>query len=108
MRIAREEVFGPVLTVLPFDRDDEAAAVANGTEYGLVAAVWTQDIDRAFSLARRLRAGQVYINNWGLGTGIDLPFGGVKGSGFGREKGLEALREYSVMKTTVVRVGGPS
>lgn len=106
MRVAREEIFGPVLTVLPFDTPEQAATLANSTEYGLVAAVWTQDIDRALSVASRLQAGQVFINNWGLGVGVDLPFGGVKGSGFGREKGLDALREYSRTKTTVIAVRG--
>ena len=104
MRVAREEIFGPVLSVLPFDHADEAVALANGTDYGLVAAVWTPDIDRALVLAGSLIAGQVYVNNWGLGTGIDLPFGGSRGSGFGREKGLEALDEYSQTKTTVIAV----
>lgn len=104
MRIAREEIFGPVLSVLPFDNPDEAVRVANGTDYGLVAAVWSSDIDRALSLAASLVAGQVYVNNWGLGTGIELPFGGTRGSGFGREKGLQALDEYAQTKTTVIAV----
>jgi acyl-CoA reductase-like NAD-dependent aldehyde dehydrogenase len=105
-RVAQEEIFGPVLTVIDFDGIDEAAAIAiaNGTGYDLAAAVWTQDIDRAFRLASRLRAGQVYVNNWGLGSGIDTPFGGFRGSGFGREKGIEAMREFSAVRTTVVRV----
>jgi aldehyde dehydrogenase (NAD+) len=104
VRIAQEEVFGPVVTVLTFASDDEAVAYANGTVYDLVASVWTQDIDRAFAIARSLRAGQVFINNWSLGSGQNLPFGGARGSGYGREKGLEALREYTTTKTTVVRV----
>ena len=108
MRIAREEIFGPVLSAIPFDDPIEAASIANSTPYGLVAAVWTKDIDRAFSVARRIRAGQVFINNWGLGYGMDLPFGGVGGSGFGREKGLQALNEYSIEKTLVVRVEDPN
>lgn len=87
-----------------FDDPADAVAIGNSTEYGLVTAVWTKDIDRAFSVARRIRAGQVFINNWGLGYGIDLPFGGVGGSGFGREKGLQALTEYSIEKTLVIRV----
>ena len=108
MQIAREEIFGPVLSAIPFDDPIDAAGIANSTPYGLVAAVWTKDIDRAFSVARRIRAGQVFINNWGLGYGMDLPFGGVGGSGFGREKGLQALNEYSIEKTLVVRVDDPS
>jgi aldehyde dehydrogenase (NAD+)/betaine-aldehyde dehydrogenase len=108
MRIANEEIFGPVLTAIAFDDPVEASAIANSTEYGLVTAVWTKDVDRAFAVARRIRAGQVFINNWGLGYGIDLPFGGVGGSGFGREKGLQSLDEYSIEKTVVVRVEDPS
>lgn len=105
-RIAREEIFGPVLTVSSFDDEAEAVRLANGTPYDLAAAVWTQDIDRAFRVAGRLRAGQVYVNNWSLGTGVNLPFGGLRNSGFGREKGLAALAEYSAVRTTVVRVLG--
>lgn len=101
MRVAREEIFGPVLAVLAFDGVDEAVQVANGTVYGLVASVWTSDIDKGLSMASQLSAGQVYVNNWGLGTGIELPFGGTRGSGFGREKGVQALDEYSQTKTTV-------
>lgn len=101
MRVAREEIFGPVLAVLDFDQPADAVRIANGTDYGLVASVWTSDIDRGLSVAGSLTAGQVYVNNWGLGTGIDLPFGGMRGSGFGREKGIQALDEYSQAKTTV-------
>ncbi len=105
-RIAQEEIFGPVLTVTSFADENEAICAANGTPYDLAAAVWTQDIDRAFRVAGRLRAGQVYVNNWSLGTGVNLPFGGLRNSGFGREKGIAALAEYSALKTTVVRVLG--
>jgi aldehyde dehydrogenase (NAD+) len=105
-RIAREEVFGPVLAVLSFSSEDEAVALANGAGYDLAAAVWTRDIDRAFRIAGKVRAGQVYVNNWGIGNGVSLPFGGLRSSGFGREKGIAALFEYSACKTTIVRVGG--
>jgi aldehyde dehydrogenase (NAD+) len=105
-RIANEEIFGPVLAVAKFSDEAEAIRIANATPYDLAAAVWTQDIDRAFRVAGQLRAGQVYVNNWGLDTGVMLPFGGLRHSGFGREKGLAALAEYSALKTTVVRVTG--
>jgi aldehyde dehydrogenase (NAD+) len=102
--IANEEVFGPVLSVIPFSDEAEAVALANGTGYDLAAAVWTRDIDRAFRVAGQIRAGQVHINSHRIGSGVDLPFGGVRFSGFGREKGLRALDEYSALRTTTVRV----
>jgi aldehyde dehydrogenase (NAD+) len=105
-RIAREEIFGPVLTVAAFTDEEEALRVANETPYDLAAAVWTKDIDRAFRVAAQLRAGQTYINSWGVGSGVNIPFGGLRHSGFGREKGLAALSEYSAVKTTVVRIEG--
>lgn len=108
MRIAREEVFGPVLAVLPFRSDEEALALANGTDFGLIAGVWTQDTDRALWISRKLECGQVYVNSYGAGGGVALPFGGYKQSGFGREKGAEALREYTQVKTVAFRVNGPS
>ncbi|SEJ85501.1 aldehyde dehydrogenase (NAD+) [Pseudomonas linyingensis] len=105
MRIAREEVFGPVLAVIPFDSEEEAIAIANDTDFGLVAGVFTRDIDRAMRCARRLRAGQVFINEWYAG-GIETPFGGVGLSGFGREKGQEALYSYVRTKNVAIRVAG--
>ncbi len=104
MRIAQEEVFGPVLAVLPFDEVEEAAALANATEYGLVAAIWTRDLSRAHSLARQLKVGQVYVNTYGAGGGVEFPFGGYKKSGFGREKGLEALLTYTQVKNVCVKL----
>jgi aldehyde dehydrogenase (NAD+)/betaine-aldehyde dehydrogenase len=103
-RIANEEVFGPVLAVVPFRDEAEAVRLANGAGYDLAAAVWTKDIDRAFRLAGQVRAGQVHVNSWGIGSGAHLPFGGIRHSGFGREKGLAALDEYSALRTTTVRM----
>ncbi|WP_417767706.1 aldehyde dehydrogenase family protein [Stappia sp.] len=104
-RLAREEVFGPVLAVIPFRDEAEAVRIANGTEYGLVAGVWTRDAARAMRVARAVRSGQVFINGYGAGGGVELPFGGFKKSGHGREKGFEALREFSALKTIVVNHG---
>ena len=86
-RLAQEEVFGPVLAAMAFDTEEEAVALANGTLYGLVAGVWTRDGARQLRLARQLRAGQVFVNNYGAGGGVELPFGGSRQSGYGREKG---------------------
>jgi aldehyde dehydrogenase (NAD+) len=97
--IAREEVFGPVQVILTFESEDEAVAIANGTGYGLVAGVWTQDMGRALRLARRIEAGQVFLNNYGAGGGVELPFGGTGRSGHGREKGFEALLGFTRVKT---------
>jgi aldehyde dehydrogenase (NAD+) len=103
--LAREEVFGPVLSALPFEDEDDAVRLANSTEYGLTAAIWTVDGSRQLRVARRLRCGQVFVNTYGAGAGIELPFGGVKKSGHGREKGLVALEEFSTAKTIVIRHG---
>jgi len=103
--IAREEVFGPVLSVIPFDDEADAVALANGTDYGLVAGVWTRDAKRSMRVARAMRCGQVFVNGYGAGGGVELPFGGVKRSGHGREKGFEALYEFSASKTIVVSHG---
>jgi len=102
--IAQEEIFGPVLTVNSFVDEDEAIGLANGTQYGLLAAVWTADIARAHRLAAEIRAGQVYVNTYGAGGGVELPSGGFKKSGYGREKGYEALDTFTATKTVVVRL----
>lgn len=101
MRIAREEVFGPVASIIPFDDEAEAVAIANDSDYGLVSGVWTRDISRALRVADLLETGQVFINTW-LAGGIETPFGGVKQSGYGREKGVEALHHYTQVKSVTV------
>lgn len=103
--LATEEVFGPVLAVIPFDDEEDAIRIANGTEYGLIAGVWTENGGRQLRMAKKLRVGQVYLNGYGAGGGIELPFGGFKRSGHGREKGFEALKEYTVAKTVVFNHG---
>ena len=97
--LAQEEIFGPVQVIIPFDTEQEALEIANGTQYGLVAAVWSQNGGRQMRLAKQLRAGQVFLNNYGAGGGVELPFGGTGLSGHGREKGFEALYGFSTLKT---------
>lgn len=99
--LARQEVFGPVLAAIPFKDEEDAVALANSTEFGLIAAVWTRDGGRQTRLAKRMQCGQVYINAYGAGGGVELPFGGVKKSGHGREKGFLALEEFCSVKTIV-------
>ncbi|MEO9823676.1 MAG: aldehyde dehydrogenase family protein [Paracoccaceae bacterium] len=103
--LAQDEIFGPVQVIMPFDDEDEAVAIANGTDFGLVASCWTRDGARQMRMAKRLRAGQVFLNNYGAGGGVELPFGGTGLSGHGREKGFEALYGFSVLKTVAALHG---
>jgi aldehyde dehydrogenase (NAD+) len=103
LRVAREETFGPVLTVTPFEREEEAVAMANGLGYGLVVGVYTRDISRALRLARRLEAGSVWINGWYIG-GQQAPTGGIKDSGIGRERGLPGVRNYLQIKNVGIKL----
>jgi len=100
--IATEEVFGPVLAMAAFRDVDQAVALANATQYGLVAGIWTRDIGKAHTVAAEIAAGQIFINTYGAGGGVELPFGGFKMSGYGREKGIEGLVAYTRTKTVAV------
>ena len=103
MRVHDEEIFGPVLAITPFDDLDDVVRMANQTEYGLLAGVWTRDINKAMHLADKIKSGQVYVNTYGAGGGVELPFGGYKKSGFGREKGLESLNSYLQTKNVCIK-----
>lgn len=101
--LARQEVFGPVLSLMTFTDEADAVALANDTEYGLVAGIWSRDGSRAIRVARQIMVGQVFVNAYGAGGGIELPFGGMKKSGHGREKGFDALYEFAATRTMVIR-----
>ncbi|MCX7564738.1 aldehyde dehydrogenase family protein [Sulfitobacter sp. F26169L] len=103
--LAQDEIFGPVQVIIPFDDEAEALAIANGTAFGLVASVWSRDGARQMRLARALRSGQVFLNNYGAGGGVELPFGGSGLSGHGREKGFEALYGFTSLKTVAAYHG---
>lgn len=100
-----EELFGPVLAVQRFEHEEEAVHLANATDFGLCAGIWTQDGGHQLRLAKRIRSGQVFVNNYGAAGGIELPFGGVGRSGYGREKGFEGLKSYTQIKTIAIRHG---
>jgi len=104
-RVVREEIFGPVCAVLAFDDEEAAVRMANDTNFGLAAGLWTRDLARAHRVAARLQAGQIYVNEYPSG-GVETPFGGYKQSGIGREKGREALHHYTQLKTVIVNLGG--
>jgi aldehyde dehydrogenase (NAD+) len=103
MRIAREEIFGPVLVVMPFEDEAEAISLANDTEYGLAAGIWTQNLSRAHRVAGAIEAGQIYVNEY-MSGGVETPLGGFKNSGYGREKGIEALHHYTQLKCVTVKL----
>lgn len=103
MRVAQEEIFGPVLSIIAFDDEEEAIRIANDSEYGLVAGVWTRDLYKAHAVAARIKSGQVFVNTYGAAGGVELPFGGYKKSGYGREKGLEAIASYTQVKNVCIK-----
>lgn len=103
--LAQQEIFGPVQVVIPFDDEDEAVSIANGTAFGLVASIWSANGARQMRLAKKIRSGQVFLNNYGAGGGVELPFGGTGLSGHGREKGFEALYGFSTLKTVAALHG---
>jgi gamma-glutamyl-gamma-aminobutyraldehyde dehydrogenase len=105
MTIAREEIFGPVVGVIPFETEEEAVTIANDTAYGLSAAIWTSDLARAHRVSRQIHAGTVWVNNFDQAD-ITAPFGGFKESGFGgKDKSLHALDKYTNVKTTWINIG---
>ncbi len=102
--LGQTEVFAPVVSVMSFERDEDAVRITNGTEYGLVGGVFTRDLDRATRMARSIRGGQIFVNEWFAG-GVETPFGGYGKSGYGREKGREALWNYVQTKNVAIRLG---
>ncbi|MYH68954.1 MAG: aldehyde dehydrogenase family protein, partial [Gammaproteobacteria bacterium] len=98
------EVFGPVLAGATFKDDEEALALANDSEYGMISAIWTSHVQRAHRMAKQLHCAQVFVNSYGAGGGVELPFGGYKRSGYGREKGFEGLLQYTQLKTVLFKL----
>jgi aldehyde dehydrogenase (NAD+) len=105
MRIAREEIFGPVVGVIKFKTEEEAVAIANDTEYGLVAGLWTQNVGRAHRVAAQIQAGMVWVNTYRF-IRYNIPYGGYKVSGLNRENGIEGLEPYLETKSTIINLGG--
>jgi aldehyde dehydrogenase (NAD+) len=105
MRVAQEEIFGPVLSVIPFHSEEEAIRMANDTSYGLAAGIWTRDIRRAHRVAHAVRAGNIWINSYRT-LSFNTPFGGYKMSGIGSENGFESVREYTQTKAVWVELSG--
>lgn len=103
MRIAQEEIFGPVLVVIPFKDEEDAIRIANDSEYGLAAGIWTNNLGRAHRVARKIQAGQIYVNEYQAG-GVETPLGGYKKSGYGREKGIESLHCYTQLKCVTMKI----
>jgi acyl-CoA reductase-like NAD-dependent aldehyde dehydrogenase len=103
-RVAQEEIFGPVLSVIKADDEAEAVEIMDNTEFGLVASIWTRDVDKAMRVSKGVAHGQVYVNGYGAAGGVPLPFGGYKKSGFGREKGIAGVYAYTQLKTIVFSV----
>ena len=101
MKLAQEEIFGPVLAVIPFDTEEEAIAIGNDTRYGLASGIWTQDINRVQRVSRALRTGMVWVNTY-RAVAAQIPFGGVKDSGYGRERGHEGLMEFLTTKNVMI------
>ena len=107
MRIAQEEIFGPVLCIMPYATEEEAVAIANDTQYGLASGVWTRDLALAHRMIERIRAGVVWVNTYRMG-GHSMPFGGVKASGIGREMGIDALEQYTEVKSVWINTTSPA
>ena len=105
MRLAREEIFGPVLSVIPFQSEEDLIRQANDTSYGLTAGIWTKDIQKAHRVAHALRAGTVWVNSYRT-LSFNTPFGGYKMSGMGRENGLESLKDYTQVKSVWAELSG--
>ena len=103
MRIYKEEVFGPVGVLIPFETEEEAIQIANDSEYGLAAGIWTQDVSRVHRVAAKIQAGQIFVNSY-YDSGVEAPFGGYKKSGIGREKGMIAIKNYLQVKSVIVKI----